>query len=310
MKKVILFFLLPILFACINEDVDFRTNSENGINIYLVQDSMIGYFDDNVDFNSLKTEPIPWLKNSEIEFYDWSAHMFYLNTTKEKEKYAGRFFIVKAEDKYPPQSESLFIGLFFPMYMSSFPLYPAILAMDNFMSPEDVLGFSRFGGRGFEKLDQHLEFKSALISAGLFREGIDVELLKVIRKNSSTLEYTFRVTNKDVENIYVLDPSKMGVERFHYFTNGVALFYNQQYFHSQSERITVSEIKTSWYYKLAPQNSMVRTVTLGGFSNLPTGVVDYVFSFPGSVVKKGQWKKPDGRIWLGEKLIQGEINFR
>ncbi len=307
MKYRIFIILSFFLFSCISEDIVFP-NSNSEINIYLVKQTDTKYLNENIDLDDLQLDAVPWLKSSEIKFYDWSAHIFYLNTEKEKEKYAARNFVVKAEYKNQIKSESLFMGVFFPMYLSSIPSIPSILASDNLFFPDDIIYFNQFGLNGGE-MNKQTKFKQALIDADLYREGIDVEMVKLERKNASTLNYTFRVTNNDKESIYVLDPNKMGEGRFHYFTNGVSLNTGQAYYSAENQSIQVSEIESRWYYKLIPQQSMERTVTLSGFSNLPTGNVHFRFSFPGAKVKKGEWQKIDGRIWLGDKYIQGDLTL-
>lgn len=309
MKRLFPVFIIFFLVSCNDGDVDFRGMGDTQINIYLVENERIGYPGTEVDFDTISLNPTPWLKNSEIEFYDWSAHMFYLNTEKEKQKYSGQYFVVKKEHRNPSQDKALFLGMFFPPYMSSFPMVPSILAMDNFIAANDIVSFSSFGSLLSGNMDSQIEFKEALVSAGLFREGIQPEMLNINRKNSTTLEYTIRITNNDSENIYVLDPNKMGIGRFHYYTNGVSLRKDNVSYYSEGASISSPEIKNSWYFRLAPHKSMVRTIRLDGYSNLPTGEVHFYFSFPGSSVGAGEWKKSDGRIWLGGKFIEGDINL-
>ncbi len=301
---------MPLLISCNKEEVDFLGKTKTEINIYLAEEGWTEYFNSDENIETIPLESTPWLKNSEIEFYDWSSHMFYLNTEKKKGEYGGRQFVVKKESNSLSISKRLFVGLFFPIYMSAMPHIPTILAVDNLFVPADVVDFSLFGAYPPENMDNKFEFKEALISAGFFREGIDVEMLHIDRKSSSTLSYTIRVTNNDKENIYVLDPNKMGEGRFHFFTNGVSLWKNRTSYYSQYQSISVPEVKSSWYTKLAPQKSIERTITLGGFTDLPTGGVQFHFSFPGSEVDAGEWKKSNGRIWLGNKFIQGETNLR
>ncbi len=110
------------------------------------------------------------------------------------------------------------------MPMSSFPPpVPTIISDFGFFSPKDVIYLNNFG---FEDaggiLSETSKFRTEMENSGLLKEGIKVDLLELRRKNSSTLKYTFKVTNLDVENIYILDPDKMGDSRFHYYTNGVS----------------------------------------------------------------------------------------
>jgi hypothetical protein len=260
--------------------------------------------DTSIDINTLRLEPTPWVKSSEIELYDWSSHSFYLNTKKEKSKYSGHHFVVVSGD------ERLFVGVFFPLYMSSFPQMPSILPMDDFFVPGDIIQFGQLGHRftgGINKLDN---FKKALVSSGILHNGIKVEIQKLQKRNNSTVAYTFEVTNLDTETLYLLDPDKMGESRFHYVTNGVSFVQNNTYyFHENTQHTSFKTVPDNWYFRLPPGQKMERTVELTGFSTLPTGTVKCWFSFPGSIIKSGEWKKPDGRIWLGDYFVEKEMEL-
>jgi len=261
---------------------------------------------DEVDLDSLQLEEKPWVKSSDIEFYDWSAHAFYLNKEVEKSKHSAGNFVVTSEDK------RLFIGVFWPMYMSSIPMIPAIMPEDDWWYPKDVIRFNSFGWHFPGNLENNEEFKSELIKDGLLREGIKVEIVKLIRINSSTIEYTFRLTNLDSGNIYIIDPNKMGAARFHYYTNGVGIQQNNKYFWPNDFATKESDkINANWYYKLKPGESIQRSVKMDGYTNLPTGRVTASFQFPGAhYLKSREWKKPDGRIWIGSYLTENEITIR
>jgi hypothetical protein len=147
--------------------------------------------------------------------------------------------------------------------------------------------------------------------SGLLREGIAVELTGLDRVNASTLKYTFTVTNHDSENIYVMDPERMGSSRFHYYTNGVYLMQNKSYWWAENINATPSEkIAPNWYYKLSPGRSITRTVQLDGYNSLPSGEVNASFTFPGTRVNKGEWQKNDGRIWLGSFRVETELDLQ
>ncbi len=275
------------------------------INIYLVKDGQIDYSNKEVNLESLELDKEPWLKHSEIEFYDWSAHMFYLNTEKERAKYSGKYFLVKADN------EPLFLGYFMSPVSSSFSYFPSITAWDGFFYSNDIVEIGGFAGFHKETMDANIKFKKSLQEAGLHKAGIDVELLGLKRVNSSTLKYTFKVINLDTENIYILDPDKMGASRFHYYTNGVSFMKDESYYYAEDKSVTsVKNFNSSWYYKLAPEQSITRTVILDGFSSLPSGDVKCHFSFPGMNLKNNNWEKSDGRIWLGNFRVEKELNLR
>ncbi len=188
--KTIFYLILILLFtSCLGDIENYRSNSQSDINIYIVKEGQLTIHESDVDLNLLELERTPWVKDSEIEFYDWSSHTFYLNADKEKEKYSGRHFLVVSGD------ERLFIGVFFPMYMSSIPQMPSIIPEDGLFYPADVIHFGQLGHQFTGDIEKQNDFKKALLDAGLLHEGIKVELTQVQKKNISAIEYTFQVTN-------------------------------------------------------------------------------------------------------------------
>ncbi len=306
MRKLIFICLVLLLVSCSDDlSSDYRRINSN-INIYLVKEGQLEIHDSEPDLKTLKLERTPWVKDSEIEFYDWSAHAFYLNREKAKSDLGMRHFVVTSGEK------RLFVGVFFPMYLSSIPSMPSILPNDGYFAPKDVIQFNRFGHYYPVDLDDKTEFKAELIDAGLLRDGIEVELTKIKKINSTTLEYTYSVVNHDFETIYILDSDKMHADRFHYYTNGINIRQDDKHYWSQNLETTASEeIEAGWYYKLLPGKSISRTVVMDGYESIPNEKVMATFRFPGSVLKKtGEWKKRDGRIWLGTYMVEKEITLR
>ena len=127
-KTISYFFVLVFLTSCLGDIESYKNNLKSDIEIYIVKEGQLNVYDADVDLNSLKLETQPWVKNSEIELYDWSSHTFFLNTEKEKEKYSGRHFVVVSGN------ERLFIGVFFPMLMSSIPQMPSIIAENGILN--------------------------------------------------------------------------------------------------------------------------------------------------------------------------------
>jgi len=302
MKTISYLFVLVFLTSCLGDIDSYRNNSQSDIKIYIIKEGQLTIHETDVDLNSIQLERNPWVKSSEIEFYDWSSHTFYLNTDKEKGKYSGRHFVVVSGD------ERLFIGVFFPMYMSSFPQMPSIIPEDGVFYPNNVIHFGQLGHQFTGNMEEQNEFKKVLISSGILREGIKVELTRLKKKNQNTIEYTFQVTNIDKENIYVLDPNKMGASRFHYVTNGAWFSKdNTYYFPNQVNHTVFDKVQDSWYFKLHPGEKMTRNVELSNFPSLPSGKVKCSFSFPGSNMKSGEWKKSSGRIWIGDYYVEKEL---
>jgi hypothetical protein len=306
MKNTHLVFLIIILSSCSLNDFEFPFKGDGTqINIYLVKDGQLDNSSTDVDLKELKLENTPWLSHSEIKFYDWSSQMFYLKEGKEKEKYSGKYFVLKSGHK------PLFLGLFLSSFSSFMPMFPSIIAHDDLFFPSDVVGLGGYGNnKNMTQLSKNSEFRVAMENSGLLKEGIEVDLLALKKINSTILEYTFKVTNLDLENIYILDPDKMGDSRFHYYTNGVYFRQNETYYSADNFDYTPSEkIEPGWYFKLASGKSVTRTVKLNGYRSLPSGTVTATFSFPGAKVKKGEWQKNDGRIWMGSFTVKKELEI-
>ena len=306
MKNLIYFFVLLIIFSCNQEDLNPQQFNDNQFGIWIVKEGQLEIHDSpsDIDLNSLKLESAPWVKSSEIEFYDWSSHTFFLNTEKKKENYSGRHFVVVSK------GERLFAGVFFPMYMSSIPQLPSILPVDDFFYPTDVIQFGQLGHQFTGDIENLGNFREELLLAGLLHEGIQVELTNLKKKNQTTILYSFEVTNRDKGNLYILDPDKMGASHFHYVTNGVWFEQNNSYyFPEQIPNEPFEKVPESWYYKLKPGQKINRTVELAGFTSLPSGKLNCRFSFPGSIIKAGEWKKSDGRIWLGDFFVEKEMEL-
>jgi len=43
--------------------------------------------------------------------------------------------------------------------------------------------------------------------------------------------------------------------------------------------------------------------------SIPSGKVKCSFSFPGSNMKSGEWKKSDGRVWIGDYYVEKELEI-
>lgn len=307
MKTRLTFFLLILCASCGDIDFSFRHAGSEEIAIYIVKEGQLKIHDGNSDFvlDKIELEPTPWVKNSDIELYDWSTHTFYLNKPVEREKYSGRHFVVVSG------KERLFAGVFFPMYLSSMPQLPMIYPDNGYFFPQDVIQLGQWRTQSAEEILNNEEFKKALLTDGLLCNGISAELLEVTRKNQSDLQYTFQITNTDTKTLYVPDPGKMETSSFFYLTNGVFFFSNNNYCYSNlSEHTSFDSFSDTWYFKLRPGQSMVRTITQKGYSCLQTGSFTFRFTFPGANIKTGEWKKADGRVWTGNFSMEKNFSIK
>ena len=68
---------------------------------------------------------------------------------------------------------------------------------------------------------------AAFKNHGLLHSGLSAEITG-IDIDGSHLSFSFTVTNKDKSDLLVLDPEKMGLNLFHYFTNAPVFFNTSQ----------------------------------------------------------------------------------
>lgn len=309
MKNIL--FLLPLLFllACDKSELEMEFPYEGDgtqIEIYLLKTEKASEHAWGDEIKKGDLQETAWLAHDEIEFYDWSSHIFYLKNERKTASPVHIFAL--CADKEP-----FLKGYFQPLASSSLPPFPSILEDGSWMSPSDVIGLHNYHVPPDEEMNHKLlKLRTEMERSGLLKEGIEMELLRVRRVSPSSLKYTFKVTNLDKENIYLMDPNRMGFSRFHYFTNGVSLRADQiRYSVTNYDVEEIKEVKQEWYYKLSPGMSMTRTVTLAGFSSLPKGNVIAAFNFPGYpyYFKNTKWEKTDGRIWLGNFRVQKELDL-
>jgi hypothetical protein len=295
--KILLFATLLFIYSC-SENDDFGISKE--INIYPVKEGEMYFKQTEVDIDTLELEEIPWLPHSEIDFYDWSSHMFYTNVTKKISSSTVNFFVVKAGN------EPLFL-CHYALAGSSF-IYPFTQISPIYSG--NIVRMGWFGMIHDETTQVNKDFKAALIKENLLNLGIELDIIELRRKDASTLLYTFKITNLDSENIYVLDPDVMGPKHFSYFTHGVTFIKDgEDYVANYPWESPEDGIPVNWFYKIQPRESMNRTVELTGFSNIPLGMVNSLFRFPGYTPKDVNWKTEDGRYWLGETWIEKSISI-
>jgi len=282
--------------------------------IYLLADESTSYMDaSNQDLGTLELNAEPWLSIEDIAMYDFSSHIIYLKGTNEVlfegmvndfgvfEDFLLKPFVISAGN------QRILLGSFYSMLSSTIPQGPFIGDM-MMLFPEDILPMGYYQRWGEPDLRENDKIRSALIAGGVYHGGLDVELLDmdvVENTDTSTIQYTFRVTNIDSDNLYILDPDLVGTEMFHYYTNGIVLRdavghpYQSEYklvagpnpYDSWSE---------NWYTRLNKGATIQRTILLKGYPQLPHGVYtgSFVFSGP-SRIERNVRDHGGGRYWIG-----------
>lgn len=269
----------------------------------------------NVDIATLELQEEPWLSGYDIEFYDWSSHCIYLKKDKSYffrdfanlsferfyQEWNGRSFIIMAGEK------RCYIGYFLASLSNNFWPYPDMFDFDIKYYSLDIIYIEWPYPFAIDKRNNE-DIKKLLSSQNLLHNGLNITIDSLWINNADTASIKYRITikNLDSENLYVLDPDKMGTELFHYFTNG-PIFYNtttQQVYESIYKKIIKPEptdfYDYNWFSKIESGRTITRDITLKGYPHLLEGNYhcNFVFNNPYNI-KKNDRALPDGRFWIG-----------
>lgn len=299
-----------------NSDSILSSNEGSFFGIYFLEDTSITEQETvQMDINSLILNNEAWLSHTDIEFYDFSTHCIYLKKDKSYffENYGGKFYqfspvLISRPFVIVAGTERCYTGALHSSALSTAPVRPYINELDVGVFPEDVIHISRAWSDD-EDIRSNPKVEEVLIEQDLFHAGLEIELTSfqlVENSDTSTVEYSIKIKNNDQDNLFVIDPAKMGSELFHYYTNGPHLWdYSKPlYLFSQYKEVDSPEPWGSWdfeWFTLIESNqSIERTIRLKGYPHIPNGnYVGYMnYSNPTRITKDNRYVS-NGRIWIG-----------
>lgn len=279
--------------------------------IYFLRDSTATTYSIRmVSIDQLELNDFPWLSDAGVSMYDFSSHCIYLKQDKSRYfdgygdyyRYGlfmrGRPFVVVAG------KQRCYVGELRSAALSSVPTIPYMDEMDIGFFPDDIMHISKGWSDSTDPRGDG-RISDVLQSLGLLHGGIAVALSSVAvldNDDTSTVSYTYRLTNNDSENLLVLDPLKTGSSLFHYFTNGPVLQNEQQYALSLYKFVSTPTVEwdPAWYSEVPVNGSMERTVHLMGYPRIAAGTYTCSFTFANPIaVKRGERRVQGGRIWIG-----------
>lgn len=256
------------------------------------------------------------LNHEEIDYYDFSTHMVYLKEPLDllaDQSISGTShmpFTVYVQKK------PAYTGSLWPSWYSSIPqgpviqwpsFYPAyVIKIDcnlhMYTTRPDTLQDPRVASSVVDALDKYKQY----------REGLSVLVSDIEVSNSGAVSFTYTVTNKDNVNYYILSPEKMGSGMFHYFTNGLYLYNQENGWLEHQEEVISPEPWDSWdpdWLDLLPRHSSRQyTIIYEQFDEIPGGHYDALFRFPGlNHVDQDDIERSQGRIWLGEIAFSSKV---
>ena len=149
-----------------------------------------------------------------------------------------------------------------------------------------------------------------------FHSGLSCEIKSVHYIASNNVKVELILKNNDSFNYYYLDPDKMGVNLFHYFTNGLYVrdFANGELFTHKIKIIHPEPWDTwkkDWLSLIKSNESKIIKLTYDSFENVIQGQYKATFEFPGlsHQIDKEEIQQDNGRIWLGELNITKDITI-
>ncbi len=246
-------------------------------------------------------------KYSDIEMYDSSTHILYFKTVHPEFADLG-----KAPFTFMANGEEIYTGYFWPGYLSSSPPGPFIFSFSIF---HQIFALSIENWR-IDKPDVRNDPRiiQTLKDRHLLHSGLSVKI-KSIESIGSLITFSFTVTNQDKSDLLILDPDKMGINLFHYFTNGLTisdLKNKTTVYNSDIERQNPSpwnSWKIDWLSRITPGESKTFVFNYPVGSPLNPGEYHAFFEFPGLSyqVNKDQLIQDNGRIWLGDIRAKKDI---
>lgn len=284
--------LLFLVIGCHKGNDDLDQDIKDGFSLVI---------NDSITYNS-----------SHIDFYDLSAHLIYLKEGYRFSFTDGGTFSILIDNAV------IYSGQMHPMYSSHFPVGPYIPCAPTLFNDYVIpIGFNHYAdNEGDPNVDPREDTRiiEALKISNQCKEGLSSEILSISRL-VDRVEISMRLTNMDSENLLILDPNKMGIELFHYFTNGLIVYQasNSSYTHNLTSEKPVpwDQWKSEWFSVIGAYESKTVTLVYSDFDVFPSGSYTVWFNYPGLSYQVDQQdlQQPNGRIWLGQLHSTKVVNL-
>lgn len=240
-----------------------------------------------------------YYKYSDLELYDSSTHILYFRTNhSEFDNNSTSVF------KFIINSDTIYTGDFWPSIRSDFPTRPFISTWPFWLQSHALWIDNRDNAK--PDLRNESSIIQALKDRNLLHSGLLV-VINSIQITNTQATLSFSVTNKDQSDLFILDPNKMGINLFHYFTNGLVFWKsaNSQPFYvnvpSQAPS-TYDSWKIDWLSKLNSNETKTFGFTYPLDSPIDPGEYNVTFDYPGLLfqISKDQLNQDNARVWLGK----------
>ena len=251
------------------------------------------------------------LNHYDIDYYDYGAHLIYLKSPinfEEEFKVPGTASVYADSTRIYDLSLVSAVASYIqygPLIMVPQVLYPDYTVnIEHFWFPEQV---AKEGNNPCE--DPRIV--EALKKYGQFRHGLQCEILSFWYNAVDGVILELELRNEDQVNYYYWDPEKLGMEHYHYVTNGLFLkdeVTGQSYTH-HIQSLSWAGADPDRMSLLESDSSHILTITYEYFDELPPGNYDAYFGFPAPHynVAREDLDQENGRIWLGDLDLYAEV---
>ena len=289
----ILFSVILLLIISCEKDDNLRLDNQSGFRLEI---------SDSIIFNS-----------NQIDFYDFSSHLIYLKDGHSFSYSKSGFFNVFVD------SSLIYKGQMLPMYSSLMPMGPVINCSPTFYDKSIIsIGFNQIIGLdGSSNIDPRNDERiiNVLKKSGQYRAGLTCNIITIQKLSSNTVKIEIQLTNHDLDNLLYLDPNKMGLGLFHYFTNGLIL--RDLSYNSYSHKLTKLQPEPwnswniEWLSIIKSNETKTISIIYDNFETTPVGQYEANFIFPGLTyqIDKSNLNQDNGRIWLGKIQMKKKIDF-
>ena len=279
MKRVILYILLAIVICC-----NYSCNKENSINEVNPLDSE----------NELTIKGNFWLEMgdgtivsaSDIDFYDVSTHTIHV---KKRLPYIEKFGFNHGIMSVHVNKIKIYECIFHSVICSHISLGVFASGFSSYDSNSSIISvlFNPNQKESDPRNDKRII--AALKNNHLYHEGLRCEIQSVNYSNGE-LVLNIELYNPDTFYYHYLDPDKMGIGLFHYFTNGPSFIDNQYQSYHHKETVIYPEpwnlLEEEWLTLIKSGERKKISITYHNFDNMPAGHYKMYFSFPGYYTTK------------------------
>lgn len=297
-NKLFLLIIVVLSVSCEKNDKDPFPNIKDGFGI-VINDSFVYNY-------------------TQIDFYDFSQHLVYLkdgNTFSYSKEGTFRVFANKSE---------IYTGKILSMSSSTIGDKPVIECEPSFFNDYIIaISFFQITDSTGKFLNNDPRGDSRIIEAlkkyNQYFNGLSCTIDTINFTSNKNVTVSLVLTNNDNINYYYLDPKKMGNNLFHYFTNGLYTFDNNNYgcnyfFNKDSverPKPYINSWDKNWLSLLESKESTKITISYNNFKPLSKGTYNMFFDFPGlSWVEKKALQQENGRIWLGNLNMKKKITIK